>query len=60
MVKVFVQANIYPYNLHMPRPIMFKLGMDILHSKLVMPTQFGVSKSKVKVNVTFYIETVHG
>ena len=60
MVKVFVQASIYPYNLHTPKPMIFKLGMDILHSKLVMPTQFGVSKSKVKVTVTFYIETVHG
>ena len=59
LVKVFVQASIYPYDLHMPRPMLFKLGMDILLSKLVMPTQFGVSSSKVKVSVT-YIETVNG
>ena len=59
LVKVFGQASIYPYNLHMPRPMIFKLGMDILLCKLVMLTQFGVSSSKVKVIVT-YIETVYG
>ena len=37
LIKVFVQASIYPYNLHTPRPMIFKLGMDIIHSKLVMP-----------------------
>ena len=42
LVKVFVQASIYPYNLHKPRPMIFKLGMDIIRSELVMPNQFGV------------------
>ena len=57
LVKVFVQASIYLYNLHMLRPMIFKLGIDLLLSKLVMPTQFGVSSLKVKVIVT-YKETV--
>ena len=29
--------------------MLFKLCIDILHSKLVMPRDFGVNKSKVKV-----------
>ena len=42
--KVFVKARIYPYNLHTPRHMIFKLGMDIHHSKLVMPREFGVNR----------------
>ena len=58
MVKGFVKASIYPYNLHTPRPMMFKLGMNIHdHSKLVMPREFGVNRSKVKFTVTFNTET---
>ena len=57
MVKVFVKASIYPYNYHTPRPMIFKLGMDIHHSKLVMPREFGVNRSKVKFTVTFNTET---
>ena len=60
LVKVLVQASIYPYNLHTPRPMIFKLVIDIHHSKLVMPREFGVNRSKLKFTVTCYIETVHG
>ena len=56
-VKDFVKAGRYPYNLHMPRPMFFRLGMDIHHSMLVMPREFGVARSKVKVIMTFNIET---
>ena len=58
MVKVFLKASIYPYNLHMPRPMFFSIGMDIHHSKSVMPREFGVSRSKIKVTVTFNTEIV--
>lgn len=43
-VKVFVQASVYPYNLHMPGPMIFKLGMDTLIGKLVMPIQLDLAK----------------
>ena len=58
LVEVFVQASIYPFNLHMPRPIFFSLGMDIHHSKLVMPREFGVTRSKFKVIVTFLYRNI--
>ena len=59
MAVLFVQASIYPYNLHMPRFMILKLGMGIHRSKLMIK-EFGVSRSKVKVSVTFCTETVHG
>ena len=37
--------------------MLFKLGMDIQHSKLMMPREFEVNRSKVKFTVTFDAET---
>ena len=55
--REFGVTSIYPYNLHTPRPMIFKLGMDIHHSKLVIPGEFGVNRSKAKFTVTFNTET---
>ena len=52
MVKVFNFLRKLAFTL-MPRPMVFKLGVGMAHSKLLLPSEFGLTRSKVKVTVSF-------